>query len=237
MQNPYEVIPNEPTGQQSSGANYGMMTLTCVVIASMIGSGVFTTSGYSLGALGSPLRVLAAWAIGGVIALCGAIAYGELARRLPLSGGEYVYLSRRLHPFMGFLAGWVSLTAGFSGAIAMAAITFEAYAVPDSIRPEWLPAKVVAIAAIILFGFGHAFLVRVFAALQNLIVTVKVIALIVFLITVVLAAGTHEWHWEPLRTGLPALTSLEFFKTMASSVMWISLSYAGFNAAVYVASE
>ncbi|MFN9718298.1 MAG: APC family permease [Planctomycetota bacterium] len=243
MQNPYDVlpesglVPENPASRDGHEVHYGMMTLTCVVIASMIGSGVFTTSGYSLGALGSPLRVLAAWLIGGGIALCGAVSYGELARRLPLSGGEYVYLSRRLHPFMGFLAGWVSLTAGFSGAIAMAAITFEAYAVPDSIRPDWLPTKCVAIGAIVLFGLGHAFLVRLFAALQNSIVAVKIVALVVFLLAAAAATSSHEWHWEPIRDNLPRLTSLEFLQTMSSSVMWISLSYAGFNAAVYVASE
>jgi APA family basic amino acid/polyamine antiporter len=69
-------------------ARFGLTTLTCVVIASMIGSGVFTTSGFSIAALGSAERVLVAWCIGGVVAICGAIAYGELARRLPVSGGE-----------------------------------------------------------------------------------------------------------------------------------------------------
>lgn len=224
--------------QQPQGtSHYGLMTLSCVVIASMIGSGVFTTSGFSLGALGSPARVLAAWGVGAIIAVCGAVSYGELARRLPVSGGEYSYLSRSLHPFMGFLAGWISLTAGFSGAIAMAAITFEAYAVPDSIRPDWLPTKAVAIASIALFGVGHAYLVRLFAALQNSIVAVKLLALSLFLGVVAVSLRSHEWHWEPIRSDLPALNSFAFFQAIAGSVMWISLSYAGFNAAVYVASE
>lgn len=233
---PDDMLSSEE--QQSQGAShYGLMTLSCVVIASMIGSGVFTTSGYSLGALGTPARVLAAWGVGAIIAVCGAASYGELARRLPVSGGEYSYLSRRLHPFMGFLAGWISLTAGFSGAIAMAAITFEAYAVPDSIRPDWLPPKAVAIASIALFGVGHAFLVRLFAALQNSIVAVKLLALSLFLGVVAVSLRSHEWHWEPIRSELPALNSFVFFQAIAGSVMWISLSYAGFNAAVYVASE
>ncbi len=203
----------------------------------MIGSGVFTTSGFSMAALGSPARVLIAWCIGGVIALCGAVAYGELARRLPVSGGEYLYLSRRLHPFAGFLAGWVSLTAGFSGAIAMAAITFEVYAVPDEVRPIWLPLKSVAVAVIVLFGIGHAFLVRVFAAVQNAVVGIKLVALVAFLVVAAIQIPTHEWSLEPLRTPLPAIWSPASLVALASSVMWISLSYAGFNAAVYIASE
>jgi len=218
-------------------ARFGLTTLTCVVIASMIGSGVFTTSGFSLSALGSPERVLLAWLIGGLIALCGAIAYGELARRLPVSGGEYLYLSRQLHPFAGFLAGWVSLTAGFSGAIAMAAITFEAYAVPASIRPAWMPPNSVAIFAILLFGFGHAFLVRLFAAIQNFVVGIKLSVLSAFLIVAALQISTREWNWTPLNQPLPPMFSMASAQALAGSVMWISLSYAGFNAAVYIASE
>ncbi len=235
---PYEVItPDDKANESVTAAKFGLTTLTCIVIASMIGSGVFTTSGYSLISLGSPGRVLIAWCIGGVIALCGAIAYGELARRLPISGGEYLYLSRQLHPFVGFLAGWVSLTAGFSGAIAMAAITFEAYAVPESIRPSWFIPNSAAIASILLFGVGHAFLVKLFASLQNLIVGIKLLALGTFLIIAATKIPSRTWHWEAVGTDLPELWSKATLLAMAGSVMWISLSYAGFNAAVYIASE
>lgn len=221
----------KPTGQ------FGLTTLTCVVIASMIGSGVFTTSGFSLAALGSPVRVLIAWAIGGCVAITGAIAYGELARRLPVSGGEYLYLSRRLHPFAGFLAGWVSLTAGFSGAIAMAAMTFETYAVPDTIRPAWLPVNAVALLSILVFGMGHAFLVRPFAAVQNAVVFVKLLILAVFLLVAASRLESHTWFLTETGSDLPDFWTPASIAVMASSVMWISLSYAGFNAAVYLASE
>lgn len=218
-------------------ARFGLTTLTCIVIASMIGSGVFTTSGFSMAALGSAERVLVAWCIGGIVAICGAIAYGELARRLPVSGGEYLYLSRQLHPFAGFLAGWISLTAGFSGAIAMAAITFEAYAVPESIRPAWFVPNCAAVSSILLFGFGHAFLVKLFAAIQNTVVGIKLVALTAFLIVAVAQISSREWYWAPLEKNLPPAWSMATFTAMAGSVMWISLSYAGFNAAVYIASE
>lgn len=220
-----------------AGRQFGLITLICVVIASMVGSGVFTSSGFAIAALGSPGRVMLAWMVGGGVAICGAVSYGELARRLPLSGGEYLYLSRQLHPFAGFLAGWVSLTAGFSGAIAMAAMTFEAYAIPDADRPAWMPARLLALSAILLFGSGHAFLVRLFAAIQNTVVLIKISALILFLI---IAAGkfySHEWSTAPLSAELIPLGSFAFLPLLAGSVMWISLSYAGFNAAVYIAAE
>lgn len=211
--------------------------MTCVVIAGMIGSGVFTTSGFALADLQSPARVLLAWSIGGAIAICGAIAYGELARRLPQSGGEYLYLSRLLHPFVGFLAGWISLTVGFSGSIALVALTFEEYVVPAELRPTWLPAGSAAIAVIAIFGFGHAFLVKLFASLQNGIVEIKLIALICFLVIAASKISTHEWHWEPLAEPLPPLFAWSTMLTMSTSAMFISLSYAGFNSAIYVASE
>ncbi len=100
----------------------GPATLTGLVIASMIGAGVFVTSGYALADLGSPNRVMLAWLIGGIIATCGAISYGALVKRMTMSGGEYLFLSRTFHPLVGFVAGWVSLLAGFTGAIAFAAL-------------------------------------------------------------------------------------------------------------------
>ena len=214
---------------------FGLTTATCVVIASMIGSGVFTTSGYSLASLGSPSRVLLAWLAGGCVAICGAIAYGELARRLPVSGGEYLYLSRRLHPFWGFLAGWVSLTAGFSGAIAMAAVTFEVYAIRT--RPGWLPENSAAVAVVLVFGLGHAFLTRLAAGVQNIVVIVKVLVLGLFLWVAATKLGTHPWSWASTVTVERTGGAWQEIEAFASSVMWISLSFAGFNAGIYIASE
>ena len=115
---------------------FGFWTLTFLVVANMLGAGVFTTSGFTLASLGEPSRVLWAWLVGGLVALCGAFSYGLLVKRHPVSGGEYAFLSRAVHPSIGFVAGWVSLLAGFSGAIAFAALSFESYC-----RPEWIPPR------------------------------------------------------------------------------------------------
>ncbi len=218
-----------------AGKPYGLSTLTLLVIASMIGAGVFTTSGYTLGAVGSPTRVMVCWLIGGGIAMCGAVAYGRLARLMPESGGEYLYLTRNVHPMAGFLAGWVSLTAGFSGAIATAAVAFESYAVPDAVRPTWLPNDVVAMALVIICGLAHALHVRAGAILQNTVVAVKLAALGIFLAVVAAKLPTHHWHVAPVADAPVAWWDVT--TAMATSVVWISLSYAGFNAAIYVASE
>jgi fructoselysine transporter len=204
---------------------FSLLTLTCLVIGNMIGAGVFTTSGFALADLGSPHWVMLGWLIGGVIALCGALSYGGLARRMAESGGEYLFLSRLIHPLVGFLAGWVSLLAGFTGAIAFAALAFESY-LPA--RPVWLPAGSLAILAVLIFTLLHAFRLQLGAVSQNLIVIVKLILLGLFLLFAARAPAT----------AFSATIATPFSLTaLAGSLVWISLSYSGFNAAVYVAGE
>jgi len=226
--------PEASADNSDTPGTFGVPSLTLLVIASMIGVGVFTTSGFTLGSVGTVPNVMLCWGLGGLIALCGAIAYGRLAAVLPESGGEYLFLSRNVHPLAGFLAGWVSLFAGFSGAIATAAVGFEQYAIPGTLRPSWLPADVVAIALILFFGVAHGCSVRGGAWLQNVVVSVKTLALIAFLGFVAVKAPSHVWHWQTVDAGVP---NPNLLNSIATSLVWISLSFAGFNAAVYVAGE
>ena len=103
-------------------------TVTAVVIANMIGTGVFTSLGFQLLDIQSGFVILMLWAIGGLIAVCGAMTYVELGAALPRSGGEYNFLTRIYHPAAGFVSGWTSATIGFAGPTALAAMTFAAYA-------------------------------------------------------------------------------------------------------------
>lgn len=201
------------------------VTLTGLVVASMIGAGVFTTSGFALGDLGTPGRVMLAWLVGGGVALCGALSYGALARRMTESGGEYLFLSRAVHPLVGFLAGWVSLLAGFTGAIAFAASAFEVYALPDSIRPSWLPTDVLAICVVVLSGVLHGRRVQVGASSQNIAVGVKLALLAAFLLYALFHLSSPRWRGGPLLP--PGETTLPPFSLSAFAVtlMWISLSY------------
>jgi amino acid transporter len=207
----------------------GLFSLVCLIIANMVGAGVFTTSGFALGDLGSANRVVAAWIVGGLIALSGAVSYGGLVRRMTESGGEYLFLSRVIHPVAGFIAGWVSLLAGFTGAIAFAALTFETYAFPT--RPDWLPSGVAASALVLLAALLHGVRVRTGAVAQNVAVVLKVVMLVAFLLFAGYVAMTVGA--APV-TVVPGPFSLSAF---AGSLVWISLSYSGFNAAVYVAGE
>lgn len=211
----------------------GLWSLVALVVGNMIGAGVFTTSGYALADLGSPLRVLAAWALGGLLAICGALSYGALNRLYPDSAGEYLYLSRILHPAVGFVAGWISLLAGFTAAIAYAALTFAAYALPAAEPPSRVVATAVVGVAVLL----HALRLRGGVRIQNAAVALKLLLLAAFCLYALLGTAPAAWP------GLSALRADAYpvpafpFAAFALSLMWISFSYSGFNAAVYIAGE
>lgn len=226
--------------------NFGFWTLTFLVVANMIGAGVFTTSGFALADLGSPGLVVIAWCVGGLIAVAGAFSYGLLVRAMPASGGEYLFLSRSLHPAAGFIAGWVSLIAGFSGAIAFAASAFESYLSGVVLRPDWLPSGVWAIVAILIAGAIHGIRPRAGAGVQNTVVVLKLVLLVA-----VLGVAAASLRYDdavgrltlgenpnaPAEVADTALAGWSLVSAMAGSLVWISLSYSGFNAAVYVAGE
>src|SRR3954454_18997964 len=103
------------------------LTATCIVVANMVGTGIFTSLGFQVTGLPTGFSVLALWIAGGICALCGALSYAELGAALPRSGGEYNFLREIYHPSIGFMAGWVSATIGFSAPVAIAAMAFSTY--------------------------------------------------------------------------------------------------------------
>lgn len=202
----------------------GLTSASALVVANMIGAGVFSTSGFLLADLGSPWLVLAAWGVGGVQATLGALCYGSLARRIPESGGEYCFLSRTLHPLAGYIAGWISLLVGFSAPLAAAGYAFGKYAQP------WLGGASPVLSGTILtlvFAAVHAHEVRRGARVQNWMVLVKVVLIVAF----VSLAFTQL---TPIADEAYAPFSISAFGV---SLVWISFSYSGWNAAVYIGGE
>jgi amino acid transporter len=221
------------------GRQLGPWSGAAVVVASMIGVGVFTTSGFALADLGTRPRVLAAWVLGGLFATCGTLSYGALARRFPESGGEYHFLGRILHPMAGFLAGWISLLAGFSAPTAAAALGLQAYLAPSIGVSE--PSRWIATAAIVVTGIQHGFGVTAGVRIQNTIVATKVLGLMSFLGygAWMLASGMPEAAAISVPDHLLAAPATETFPfaAFAVSLVWISFSYSGWNAVVYIAGE
>ena len=202
----------------------GLTSASALVVASMIGAGVFSTSGFLLADLGSPWFVLAAWVVGGVQATFGALCYGSLARRIPESGGEYCFLSRTLHPLAGYIAGWISLLVGFSAPLAAAAFAFGKYAQP------WLGGASPALSGSILilfFAAVHAVEVRRGAQVQNWMVLIKVVLIMAFVsLAFAQLTPTLDETYPPFS-----------ISTFGVSLVWISFSYSGWNAAVYIGGE
>lgn len=224
--------PGQLTPSGTIPRRFGLGTTSLLVMASMIGTGAFTTSGFLIRDLGSPLAVILAWLVGGVAALFGALAYAELGAALPKNGGEAHLLSRIYHPSVGFVAGWVSLVVGFSAPMAASALAFGEY----TNNVIALPPVGLALFVIVSLSALHAFRVELAARVQNW-ATVLDVGLILLLIGVGLAASGIE----PLgmnqatapRETFSALLSPEF----AVGLIFVSFSYSGWNAAAYLAGE
>ncbi len=203
----------------SDQRNLSPWHLAALIVASMIGSGVFTTSGYALADLQSRELVVLAWFIGMGHAALGAIAYGWLAKIHPESGGEYILLDRTVHPAAGYIAGWVSVLAGFTAPIAAAAHGLEAYLQQDGAL--WIGAT-----AIVLSTAIHGIKRGLGAGLQTLAVGIKLTLLVVFAV------------WGASVIEAPAVAQAEpEWGLLGPTLVWVSFSYSGWNAAIYLAGE
>lgn len=222
-----------------------LFPLTNIVIANMIGSGIFLTSGLLMKDLGNPWVMLLLWIIGGGIALCGALSYGELGAAIPRAGGEYAFLSRLFHPLFGFLSGWVSFLVGFSAPIAFSAIGFSEYlttAFPqllslgifESTFEAVVLKKFYAILVIILFTMIHLRGIEFGTRVQNFLTLLKVV-LIVGLIVIGFSLGNG--NVEHFSQGKNFRLDFGGWKTIGLSLMWIMFAYSGWNASAYIGSE
>jgi APA family basic amino acid/polyamine antiporter len=228
----------------------GVVSATALVVSNMIGQGIFTTTGFLAGDLGSPELVLGIWLVGAIVALAGAFCYSELGINFPSSGGEYVYLTRAYGPTWGFMTGWISFFAGFSAPIAAASLAFAGYLGhfwpslhPD--HPAWTigsgafslrlgGAQLVATALIALFTILNFFGVGLVARIQNVLTATKLLVIGSFMLLGLLA-GTGSWdHFSQsaVRTSPYPLVG-----QFAISLFWIYVAYSGWNAPTYVAEE
>lgn len=217
----------------------GLFPLTNIVIANMIGAGIFTTSGLLMSDLRNPLVMLALWVFGGIIALCGALAYGRLGAAMPDAGGEYVFLSKLYHPMLGFLSGWTSFIVGFSAPVAASAIGFSEYFVRACphvclVGDTAIVKKILSILVILLLTGIHMRGIEFGARIQN-VLTVSKVALIGCLILCGLLLGSGSI--QHFTQGSPFSFSLQGWKTLGLSLMWIMYAYSGWNASTYVGAE
>ena len=223
----------------------GLFPASNIVIANMIGAGIFTTSGLLMASLNNPVLMISLWVVGGIIAICGALSYGELGAAMPGAGGEYLFLSKLYHPVFGFLSGWVSFTVGFSAPIAASAMGFSEYfcrAFPSlpamlgsaGIMELGATKKMLSVTVILIFTLIHYHGLKAGSRLQNILTSMKV-ALIVILIT----AGflSFKGDFGNFGQGQVLISGLAGWKTIGLSLMWIMFAYSGWNAATYLGAE
>jgi len=204
-------------------------TASSIVVANMIGTGVFTSVGFQLSSIQNTWSVLLLWIVGGILALFGAFAYAELGTHFKESGGDYIYLSRVFHPVLGYLSAWAGLTVGFSAPVALAAMAFTKYLAPFGLQNNvWL-----AIGIIILIGLMHSFTIRHSSRFQNISTVVKIVFILTLIFIGFLVPHQHanailfdnSWKQE--------LTKPSF----AVSMVYVAFAYIGWNAAAYVVDE
>ena len=228
----------------------GLFSATALVVSNMIGTGIFTGTGFLAGELGSTNLVFGIWVVGGVIAFLGAICYSELGINFPSSGGEYVYLTRAFGPAWGFMTGWASFFAGFSAPIATAALAFSEYLghffpalSQDNARViagsgDWAirlgGAQAVACGLVAAFTVLNILGVQRVARVQNVLTATKVLVLLAFIVLGFTIGDGNASHFAASATRTVS-TSLP--GQFALSLVFVFFAYSGWNAATYVAEE
>jgi APA family basic amino acid/polyamine antiporter len=221
-----------------------------LVISNMVGTGIFGSTGFMAGDLGSAGLILACWAVGALFAFAGALSYSELGINFPSSGGEYVYLTHAYGPEWGFMTGWVSFFAGFSAPIAAAALAFSDYvghffpALKQANAPLVIgsgefsfrlgPGQLAASLLIAAFTALNCFGVARTAKVQNVLTSTKLAVIVAFIVLgFAFGSGSAAHFTEPAVRTSPLSVPTQFIV----SLLWVMVGYSGWNAATYIAEE
>lgn len=207
-----------------------LLTATCIVVANMIGTGIFTSLGFQVGDLPSGFAIVALWAVGGICAMCGALSYAELGAALPRSGGEYHFLREIYHPALGFVAGWVSATVGFSAPVAIAAMPFGTYlaGIFPTVNPLFA-----ALAAVWITTFVVLCDLRLGSVFQIGSTVLKTALIAALIVAGFLVAKTQPIRFLPVQGDGALIASAPF----AISLYFVMYAYSGWNASTYISGE
>lgn len=222
---PMNVSINTMTKPQKIG--WG--SAAAVVVANMVGTGVFTSLGFQVEILQNRYAILALWAVGGLNALLGAFAYAELGTHLRRSGGEYHYLSTLYHPFLGYLSGWISVTVGFGASIALTAMAMGFYMTPFIHQDPTL----IAFVSILVLSLVHSFNIRQSSLIQNGLTILKVLLIILLIVAGWYLPPAAEDSWQSVSAEPWNWNSTAF----AVALVFVNYSYSGWNAAAYIVEE
>jgi APA family basic amino acid/polyamine antiporter len=215
-----------PEGVSSVSA----IVATAIVVADMVGVGVFTSLGFQVKDIPSGFAILLLWTVGGIVALCGVFSYSELGAMFPRSSGEYNFLSRAFHPAFGFLAGWVSATVGFAAPVALAAMAFGQYG--KSVLPD-APPLALAVGVVWLVSLVQLSGVRHSSTFQLIATVLKVALIVAFLIAGFVVGTPQPISFAPDAADFTHVTSAPF----AIGLVFVMYAFSGWNAATYIIGE
>src|SRR5579862_3237489 len=217
-------------GRLSGGSTVSVAVATAIVVADMVGVGVFTSLGFQVKDIPSGFAIIALWTVGGIVALCGVFSYSELGAMFPRSSGEYNFLRRAYHPAFGFVAGFVSATVGFAAPVALAALALGEYGrsiVPDA-PPMALGVGIVWIVSLVqLTGVRHS------STFQLISTILKVVLITAFLIAGFVIGTPQAVTFTPQATDIGYIASSPF----AIGLVFVMYSFSGWNAATYIIGE
>lgn len=213
----------------SSLRRLGFSAALATVVANIIGTGVFTTLGFQVTEIPDGFALLLLWIVGGLIALTGALSYGELAAAIRGSGGEYRFLGRIYHPGLGSIAGWVSIAVGFAAPVALAAMALGRYAGP------LLGIADRSLAFLVILGVSgvHLLAPETGGRVQVVVTAIKVLLILAFVGFGLASSQPAVLHFRPDGDSLASIASGDF----ALSLILVSYAYSGFNAAAYFQAE
>lgn len=206
----------------------GWITAASLVIANMIGTGVFTSLGFQLLEVQNTWSIVIAWLVGGVMALAGALIYAELGTHFKKTGGDYIFLSEALHPIFGYLYSWVSLTVGFSAPIAIAAMAMNQYLTP------WTEGSIIpGLLAIVLIPLAHVVSIHRSALFQNIFTLLKVLFILVLVFMGFAYLGSPQQALDFSSTWQKEIIKPSY----AISLVYVFYAYTGWNSAAYIVGE
>src|SRR4029079_10014967 len=222
--------PAWPSRLLGGGHSVSVIVATAIVVADMIGVGVFTSLGFQVKDIPSGFSILLLWTVGGLVALCGVFSYSELGAMFPRSSGEYNFLGRAFPPAFGFVAGWVSATVGFSAPVALAAMAFGEYgrSVVPGAPPLALAIGVLCIVSLVqLSGVRHS------STFQLIATVLKVALIVAFLVSGFLIAAPQPVSFAPSSSDFTHIVSAR----SRISLVFVMYSFSGWNAATYIIGE
>ncbi|HUE97131.1 MAG TPA: amino acid permease, partial [Longimicrobiaceae bacterium] len=242
---PIGSSPDPASGPNALRRHISFRSATALVIANIIGAGIFTTTGFQAADLGHPVYIFALWIVGGGLALVGALCYAELGAMMPRAGGEYVYLRETYGAAAGFMSAFISLVAGFSAPIASATKSFVFYLghfFPALAGEEPVAAGIAAVdltALVIVWGLVliHARAVRIGVGFIDWMTVFKVAGIVAIILAAAVMGRGDLSNFTEVAPWYPEMSAPTVLAAFGTSLIFVMFAFAGWNAAAYVAGE